>query len=93
MVQYITILIKLFKNIFLIINSNKSKTQAANLPKSEIGNGNDPKVVRSYHQKQQLSIQAQGLSENQLKDMGEMVKVSCSCIIKIMKFKLKIVSF
>ena len=88
MVHHISNSIKLFENNPFIINSNKSKKQAANLPKNEIGNGNDPKNDWSYHRKQQLSIQAQRLSEHQLNNFGQMVKVCSSYIIKIIQFKL-----
>ena len=77
----------------MIINSNKPNNQTVNLPKSEIGNGNDPKNVWSYNHKQQLCRQFDGLSGRQLGIVVQKLKVSCSYIIELIQFKLVSVIF
>ena len=71
-----------------IINSKKPNNQAGNLPKVDIGNENIPNMFWSYDRKRQLYRQIQSLSEDHVQDFAELIKVSCSYIIKIIQFKL-----
>ena len=53
---------------------------------SNLGNANNPNNDWSYQRKQQLSIKVQSLFKDQLQDLFQMVKVSCSHRIEIKQF-------